>query len=189
MCLQLSRRCRLMRFSKQITGAVTAVALLLLLGCSAKTGGRATAVPENQAFAAPEVSDSKPGAFDPCDLPSALLEDIDLSGVAPIPVSHANGCIWGNERIAVSLILIEDTTFVQDPASSAMVSELEMLPYENYTTYLFVLGGDTYTTQTMTKVGALTMTLVLVGATTMDVERQAMVDTFTALAPYLPPPQ
>ncbi|MDJ0393501.1 hypothetical protein QMK17_09165 [Rhodococcus sp. G-MC3] len=122
-------------------------------------------------------------------MPTDLIGNLGLGGVSPTPIAGSGGCIWGSATFGVGVMLVQDTSFVDDPATNPDVTALEMLSFEDYTTYMFVLYEDTYTTQTMTVDGAVVLNVTVVGTNSMESERQSLVDTFYTFAPYLPPPR
>lgn len=190
-----------MRASKAVFGVAVA-ALVAVTGCSVP--GTATAIPEESEVAAPASSESMPADLepadldstdldytdlDPCDLPLDLLDELDLTGVQPNEVPDTSGCGWGSDTFALGILLIEDVTFIEDPASRTEVSDIEILPFEDYRTYLFVLDGDMYMTQTMTERGAFMVYITRAGDASLADERESLLTVFEAIAPYFPPPR
>lgn len=53
-------------------------------------------------------------------------------------------------------------------------------------TYLFVLDEDTYTTQTMTRDGAVVLDATVVGSDSVESERDSLADAFRTALPYFP---
>ncbi|WP_153275282.1 DUF3558 domain-containing protein [Rhodococcus sp. P1Y] len=158
-------------------------------GCSTDVAGNATtSVEAAGASSITEMVPAEAAGFDPCDLPTELLEDLNLSGVVPTSAGPS-GCIWGNDRFALGVLLVEDTTMLPDPSSSPVVSRLETLSDGGYVTHLFVLDEDTYTTQTMTRDGAVVLNATVAGSDSMESERDSLVDTFRTVLPYFPAPE
>ena len=177
-----------MRASKAVFGVAVA-ALVAVTGCSADVPGTATAISEESNVAAPASSESMPTDLDPCDLPVDLLDELDLTGVQPNEVPDTSGCVWVSDIFALGILLSEDVTFIEDPAARTEVSDIEILPFEDYTTYLFVLDGDMYMTQTMTERGAFMVYVTRAGDASLADERESLLTVFEAIAPYFPPPR
>ena len=173
-----------MRARTALVGVTMAALLTALLGCSVDVRGNATAAEQESASreAVPEI-------FDPCDLPADLLEDLDLPGAGPTELPGTPGCLWANDSFAIGILLIEDTAFIENPYANPEVSDVEMLPFEDYTTYLYVLDDDMYATQTMTEAGAVSMYISEAGNASLADERQSMLKRFDVVAPYFPPPR
>jgi Protein of unknown function (DUF3558) len=165
---------------------------LLVAGCTRSTDGAATAM-SDESTSLPSILARQTAApaveFDPCALSEALLGAIGLAGVNPAPVAGVGGCLWANNIFGVGVSLVEDTSYIEDPAARPEVTALETIPYADYTTYLFVLDGDTYLTQTMTERGALLLSATDLRSDGLDTDRRISADTFHAFAPYLPPPR
>jgi hypothetical protein len=165
---------------------------VLVAGCTRNTDGAATAISDEPTFLPPTGSQqtATPAVeFDPCALPEALLGALGLAGVNPAPVAGVGGCFWASNIFGVGVSLVEDTSYIENPASRPEVTALETIPYADYTTYLFVLDGDTYITQTMTERGALLLSATDLRSEGLDTDRRISADTFHAFAPYLPPPR
>ena len=177
-----------MRASKAVFGVAVA-ALVAATGCSADMRGTATAVSGESDVSTPASSESMPTDFDPCDLTADLLEELDLTGVQPNEVPDSSGCVWASGIFALGILLVEDVPFIEDPAARTEVSDIEMLPFEDYTTYLFVLDGDMYMTQTMTERGAFMVYITRAGDASLADERESLLTVFEAIAPYFPPPR
>lgn len=173
-----------MRASTALLGGIIVVFLVTVLGCSAEVQGNAIAAKQDSI--PPRSTSVK---FDPCDLPAELLEDLDLPGVGPTELSGTPGCLWANDSFAIGILLIEDTTFIENPYANPEVSDVEMLPYGDYTTYLYVLDDDMYATQTMTEAGAVSMYISEAGNASLADERQSLLERFDVIAPYFPPPR
>lgn len=165
---------------------VAVLACALIAACSTGVDGAATPVPGLSA-AAPTESQSV--EFDACSLPEELLSTLGLSGVSPVPIVGASGCLWAGNIFAVGVSLVEDTSHIEDVGSLPDVTALEEVPFGDYTTYLYILDGDTCVTQTMTERGALLLTATDINSDGIETDRRVSRDTFFAFSPYLPPPR
>ncbi|MET0199344.1 MAG: DUF3558 domain-containing protein [Rhodococcus fascians] len=170
---------------------LTSAFVLSVGACGSGVGGTATAsdevldVSETEYVTTTSVESSP--EFDPCALPDALLRDLDLAEAQPTAVGEL-GCIWGNDRIAVSVLVFEDTSTLPDPYTSPSTTEVRTLTDGGYTTYAFLLDGDTYTTQTMTASGAVMLSANRLGVSSAEEVRAGSIDVFRVVLPYLPPP-
>lgn len=173
-----------MRTSTALLGGIIVAFLVTVLGCSSDVQGNATAAKQDST-----ASRSMPASFDPCDLPADLLEDLDLPGAGPTELPGTPGCLWANDSFAIGILLIEDIAFIENPYANPEVSDVEMLPFEDYTTYLYVLDDDMYATQTMTEAGAVSMYISEAGEASLADERQSLLERFDVIAPYFPPPR
>ncbi|OZC46824.1 DUF3558 domain-containing protein [Rhodococcus sp. 06-621-2] len=165
--------------------------MVSVAACGSGVDGTATASDEvldaSETEYAATTSVEPSSDFDPCALPDALLRDLDLVEAQPTAVGEL-GCIWGNDRIAVSVLVFEDTSTLPDPYTSPSTTEVRTLTDGGYTTYAFLLDGDTYTTQTMTASGAVMLSANRLGVSSAEEVRAGSVDVFRVVLPYLPPP-
>nr|WP_296764245.1 DUF3558 family protein [Rhodococcus sp. (in: high G+C Gram-positive bacteria)] len=165
---------------------VAVLACLLVAGCSTSVDGAPAAVPSSSTATPME---SPPAEFDACSLPEELLSTLGLSGVSPVPIVGASGCLWAGKAFAVGVSLVEDTSHIEDVGSLPDVTALEVVPFGDYTTYLYIIDEDTSVTQTMTERGALMLTAIDIHSDGIEADRRISRDTFFAFAPYLPPPR
>lgn len=167
----------------------------VLVGCATEVDGTAVAEDAWHGLGVTTTSvpsTPKPGRpvdFDPCAPPAGLLRDLGLPGATKFEMPAGQGCAWSSGTVGITLAMTTDTSFIESPSTNPMVSALEVLPDGGYTTYLFVLDGDMYLSQTMTDAGAVTMTFTDVADDSLTHQRSGLFDAVGAVWPYLPPPR